>query len=338
MMYIEVSMHHFCTLFDKNYLFQGVALYRSLLRTTKQFNLYALCMDQTAHDMLRKLNQPNLIPVPLSEIENDETRIVRQRTTHGQFCWVCQPLICIYVLDHFRADMVTYLESDSLFFSDPTVLFKELEGYSVSLVPHRYTPKFDNTKNAGKFCVQFNAFRNDPQARQVLSFWKSNCYKYTKDKPLYFPGQSTLDAWPEQFKCVREIENIGAGVAPWNVQQYAIRNTGNGTYVNDVPLIFYHYHKYCRYDDGSHELGPYPLTKEVIDHIYAPYVKELDEVEKWIQSIDPTFIYRRELKKPKNFIPLVLSFLSEDMKEYLRTVIRKIKGTYNVYDSGFHKK
>lgn len=322
-------MYHFSTLFDKNYLPQGVALYRSLMKTAREFRLYTLCMDQASYDMILKLDQPNLVPIHLSEIENDETRAVRANTTHGQFCWVCQPLVCIYVLDKFKVDMVTYLEADSMFFSDPAVLFRELDGYSVSLVPHRYTPKFDNTERAGKYCVQFNAFRSDHEAREVLTFWKDCCYRYTKDNPGYFPGQITLDEWPGRFSCVREIEHIGAGVAPWNVQQYNIRKSNGSIYVNDVPLVFYHFHEYCRYDDGSHKLGEYPLTSGVVNTIYAAYVRELRTAKRWIQGIDPAFAYERVIKKPGSAKWLI--------KGSIRSLMRGKIGIYNVYRDSYFK-
>ena len=159
-----------------------------------------------------------------------------------------------------------------------------------------------------------------------------------KDKPTYYPGQTSLDEWPKLFKGVKEIAHIGAGVAPWNVQQYTLGTSKGGITVNDVPLIFFHYHQYSRYEDGSHELGAYPLKKDVIEYIYIPYMKELDEVEKWIQRSDTTFIYKRVIKNPKTLSQMILSFDSDDFKESLYTLSRKIRGTYNVYDSNFHKK
>ncbi len=332
-------MYHFCTLFDKNYLVQAVALYRSLERTAKQFTLYVLCMDQTAFDMIGKLHRQNLVSIHLSELlQDEETREVRGRTTHGQFCWVSQPLVCLYLLDRFKLDMVTYLEADSLFFSDPGGLFKELEGYSISLVPHRYTHAFDNTKEAGRYCVQFNAFRNNKEAREVLAYWKQSCFRYTKDRPAYYPGQTSLDDWPKLFQGVREIENIGAGAAPWNIQQYAVRKTDEDVLLNDTPLVFYHYHQYSRYADGSHELGFYPLTRDVIDAIYVPYIAELTSVEQWIRSIDPAFTYRRELKMPKTLFAVLASPGVDDIRTYVNTIRRKLKGTYNVFPADFHKK
>lgn len=320
-------MHHYCTLFDRNYLFQGIALYRSLEKTTNEFRLYVLCMDQTTYDMLRKLNQRNLVPIHLSEIVNDdEIRRVREGTTHGQFCWVSQPLACIYILDRFNVDMVTYLEADSIFFNDPEVLFEELGAFSVSLVPHRYTPKFNKAKTSGKYCVQFNAFRNDSLAREVLNYWKYSCFKYSKERPDYYPGQVTLDDWPIKFPGVKEIEHRGAGVAPWNVQQYNIHKFKDKIFVDDVPLIFYHFHQYSQYEDGSHELGAYPLTANVLHEIYSKYISELRDIEKWVQTLDPEFIYKRKMKKSKNPFRIIGS-----------SVLRKIKGTYNIYDDDFFK-
>lgn len=328
-------MHYFCTLFDKNYLFQGIALYRSLQRTTGEFNLYVLCMDQVTYEFIRKINAPALIPIHLSEIENKETRAVKEHTSHGQFCWVSQPLVCTYVLEKFTVDIITYLEADSMFFGDPSSLFEELAGYSVSVVPHRYTPRFDQTTISGKYCVQFNAFRNDPEAHEVLNYWKECCFKYTKDKPLYLPGQLCLDQWPEKFKCVKEIQNIGAGVAPWNVQQYAVSRSRDGVFVNGLPLIFYHYHQFCRYEDGSYELGSYPLTRDVIQHIYLPYMEALDAAEVWVKSIDFAFVYRKEIKKPKTLKELLRAPRPADIRPFLSDLLRKMKGTYNVYPADY---
>ena len=125
----------------------------------------------------------------------------------------------------------------------------------------------------------YDAMNKGLDAAEVLQYWRNCCFKYTKDKPLYVPGQITLDDWPDRFKRVREIEHLGAGVAPWNVQQYVIEKTNKGLRVNNKALIFYNYHQYCCYEDGSYDLGYYPLTRTVVENIYVPYVKTLMEVE-----------------------------------------------------------
>ena len=321
----------FCTLFDKNYLYQGVALHESLVHYAGDFRLYALCMDSTAYALLARMRSSSLIPVSVDEINTPEISAVRARTTHGQFCWVCQALICEFVLDRFQPEMTTYLEADSLFFSSPEPLFEELGTRSVSLVPHNYSPEFDNSPTAGRFCVQFNAFRNDAQAREVLRYWKECCFKYDRSAPQAYPGQTSLDDWPNRFDRVAVIRHAGAGVAPWNIRGYELTQTEAGPHVNGVPVVFYHFHQYGRVKGGSHELGGYPLSREVVDCFYRPYVSALRLAEHKVRALDPAFAHRREFADTVTFASLFRSFSREKAAAYLAALKRKVRGRYNVY-------
>jgi hypothetical protein len=333
-----VAGRTYCTLFDKNYLYQGVALHRSLIRQAGDFKLYALCMDSTAYALLSKLHSDSLIPISVDELMTPEVAAVRERTTHGQFCWVCQPLVCRFILDKFAPDMVTYLESDSLFFSDPEVLFEELGAKSVSVVPHNYSAEFDNSEGAGRFCVQFNAFRNDTAARRVLAHWKTECFKYDKSAPHSYPGQTCLDDWPTQFECVAIIENCGAGVAPWNVRGYEIRMDGPVPSVDGAPVVFYHYHQYGRRRDGAHELGSYPMTATVIDCFYRPYVREMRAAERVVHEIDPEFSHRREYPDDLTLLDVFTSPTRKSINGYIGVLKRKLRGRYNVYPDEYFSK
>ncbi|MDB4805033.1 hypothetical protein OAH16_00345 [bacterium] len=328
----------YCTLFDKNYLFQGVALYRSLVLHAGNFKLYVLCMDQVAHAFLSKMNLANLIPLSVEDMLTPELAEVRKRTTHGQFCWVCQPIICQYVLDRFGDEMVTYLESDSLFFSSPETLFEELGNRSVSLVPHNYSSEFDNSAAAGKFCVQFNAFRNDATGHEVLAYWRDWCFKYDKSAPNVYPGQTILDDWPKRFDGVAVIAHKGAGVAPWNIRGYELTIKDFIPHVNGVPVVFYHYHQYGRLKSGAHELGSYLMTKNVIDFFYRPYVIELRQAELAVRTLDPSFVYRREYADSPPLIGIFRLFSLTAIRAYLSIIKRKVRGRYNVYPDAYFKK
>lgn len=325
----------FCTLFDKNYLIQGVALYRSLVRNARDFRLYALCMDSAAFAMIEKLKFDSLIPVHIDNLITAEVAAVRQRTTHGQFCWVCQPLICRYVLDHFGVDMVTYLESDSLFFSDPEVLFDEIGPSSASLSPHNYSAEFANADVSGKFCTQFNAFRNDSAGRTILAHWRASCFTYDKSAPRAYPGQTGLDDWPERFEGVAVIRHPGAGVAPWNIRGYRLDAAGRVPTVDGLPVVFYHYHQYGRFKSGAHELGSYPLTRDVVDCFYRLYVAELREAELAVRAVDPKFIFRREYDDGVTLGDVLRSFSRARASAYLQVVKRKLRARYNVFPDSY---
>jgi hypothetical protein len=294
-------------------------------------------MDTTAYNTINSLGLIDLVPIHVDDLITKDIDIVREQTTHGQFCWVCQPILCLFVLDHYSEEMVTYLEADSMFFSDPELLFEELGEQSVSLVPHNFSPEFDNTDAAGKFCVQFNTFRNNKSAREVLTYWKSCCFHYNKLYPLVYPGQTSLDNWPERFDCVKIIQHPGAGVAPWNVQHVKLEMFGSAPSVNGVPIVFYHFHEYGRYRNGDHELGNYPLPQNIIDSVYKRYVKEIEIAAAMVHAIDPEFVFRREYENNKKLKEVFHQFSIQNAKRYYSVIKRKIRGTYNVYtDAYFH--
>ncbi len=315
-------MRSYVTLFDRNYLYQGVALYQSLEKHSQSaFQLYAICMDDLAFETLQKLDRKNFIPIRYTDFDTPETVAVRARTTHGQYCWTCQPLSCLYLLERFGLDRITYLEADSLFFADPEILFQELGENSVSLIAHRYSPQFDQTATSGKFCVQFNSFANNDNGRAVLNYWKKECFRYDKSRPTDFPGQTCLDQWESRFKSVKELQHLGGGVAPWNVQQYSISRSESGILVNGVPLVFYHFHAYGQYKDGSHELGGYPLSQNVVNLVYRPYAEAIRHAEAWVHQASPSFDYRKYIEKPRK------------LRARVSFHLRRLRGTWNVYKS-----
>ena len=327
----------YCTLFDKNYLFQGVALYQSLVRHGDGFSLYVLCMDEISYSVLYRMKLDSLIPLRVDDVLTPTLEEVRSRTSHGQFCWVCQPIICQYILEHFHAGMVTYLEADSLFFSSPEPIFKEMADKSITLVPHNYSSELDNSEAAGIFCVQFNAFRNNAVGLAVLEYWKGWCCKYNKSAPLEYPGQTNLDNWPNLFEGVSVIRNVGAGVAPWNISGYDLSVEDLIPHVDGLPVVFYHYHQYGRFTTGDHQLGNYPLSQKAIDVFYHPYVTALREAEKYVHSFEPEFAYRREYASTYIFTNVLVSLSVKSFKEYLSNIKNRIRGRYNILPDSYFK-
>lgn len=321
----------FCTVFDKNYLIQGLALYQSLVPHCKNFVLYCLCMDQIAADALAKLNYPNIKIVTMNDLNQSWIELAKSKMSWGQICWTMQPIICSYVLSQNESH-VTYLEADSYFFNKPEILFDEIGDKSISLVPHAFSPEALKHEDAsGIYCVQFNYFKNNEIAKKCLDYWRESCFKYNKNTPLYLPGQICLNDWETNFKDVAIVNHPGAGVAPWNVQKYKIEKTPT---VDGKPVVFYHYHQLARYPNGDFDLGTYPLSNEANEYLYIPYMKAILKAEKEIKESSPAFNYRREVNPLpgifNGFYDLFLKFKKNTLKTSLKPLIRKIKGVYNV--------
>jgi hypothetical protein len=120
---------------------------------------------------------------------------------------------------------------------------------------------------------------------QVLNWWRDRCIEwcYNRQEDGKFGDQKYLDDWTTRFEGVHVLKHPGAGVAPWNIQQFNIqRQDGVITITNlftkeSSALIFYHFHGLKFYTDNivSYTGTLYDITDEQKALIYQPYVLRL---------------------------------------------------------------
>ena len=286
-------MINFCTLFNSTYLTRGLAMYLSLEKYCPDFHLYVIAFDDGCYDTIRALQLKNATVISLHEFENDEMLKVRQTRTATEYCWTCTPISVDYCLNRFGLDSCTYIDADLLFFSNPAVLLDEMKTDSVLITEHRYTQEYDQTKVSGKYCVQFVSFKNDIRGQKVLQWWKQACldWCYNRVEDGRFGDQKYLDEWCERFEGVHELEHLGGGVAPWNMQQYHFSRY-NGSMVGQeittgrkFNLVFFHFHgfRYCKYNVFM-PAGPYQLNENLLALIYGPYIDSLHQSRKLLQQ------------------------------------------------------
>lgn len=287
-------MLNFCTLFNSIYLTRGLAMYYSLAEHCKDFHLYIFAFDDTSNEVLKELKLEKATVISLNSFESEELLAVKPTRTTAEYCWTCTPATITYCLDTFNLDSCTYIDADLFFFSDPNVLIDEIcEEDSVIITDHRYTPEYDQTATSGKYCVQFVYFKNDERGRTTLNWWKDACIEwcFSRFEDNKFGDQKYLDDWCERFKGIHELQHLGGGVAPWNVQQYTFSGDLErpvGT-VNEngkaFELIFYHFH-YLRYcEKKTFYLGTYSLTRNDLTYVYKPYIVALKKAKEIVLSI-----------------------------------------------------
>ena len=287
-------MHNFCTLFDANYLPRALVMYRSLVATGENFKLYVVCFDDLALEVLNKLKLANLIAIPLGNFESSALLAIKTQRTAAEYCWTCTPHVIRYVLDIYKLAQVTYLDADLCFYEKPSILLTEFKqtGASVMITDHRYTPRYDQSATSGIYCVQFMTFNADEYGLKVLQWWQDRCLEwcYARCEDGKFGDQKYLDDWPMRFERVHVLQHLGGGVAPWNVQQYGLSRHSDRLYVNELPLVFYHFHAYKYYADGRHDfVSLYHLNSEAVILLYRPYGLALLKAYEEIHRVAPDF-------------------------------------------------
>ncbi|GIV42886.1 MAG: glycosyl transferase [Bacteroidia bacterium] len=281
-------MEYFCTLFNQFYLARGLTMIESLLEHCSNAVIYVFAFDNETFNYLSSLQNPKIIPISLNDFEDEELLKVKKNRTITEYCWTSTSSTLLYLFKKYNLPQCTYLDADLFFYHSPEILIHELPyNKSVLLTEHRYTPQYDTSQKTGKFCVQFMTFKNNEEGLKALTWWREQCLKwcYARFENGKFGDQKYLDDWESRFPFVYVLQNLGGGVAPWNIQQYDLQE--NDFILHDsgksYPLVFYHFH-YVKFYDEYLELGRYKLSDEVITKIYKPYIQKLIEKEKILPS------------------------------------------------------
>jgi hypothetical protein len=321
-------MQNFCTLFDSLYLSRGVVMYESLKRNTADFHLFIFAFDDLAYEILTGLKLEKVTVISLSEFENHELLKVKQTRTKAEYCWTCTPSTIAYVLKTFNVVNCTYIDADLFFYKSPDYLTRELiEKKTVLITEHRYSKwsKIYEQKRAGRYCVQFITFTNDPESQIVLNKWKDQCIEwcFARYEDGKFGDQKYLDEWTLIYPNVHVMEHLGGGVAPWNVQQYLISSKKGIVYGIEkktkmkFDVIFFHFHFVRFGENNTVDIGWHYLSKSIISIFYKPYIKNILETENKLRNMNP------------NYKPFLFSNSATGIKEFLKITLKQIT-RYNI--------
>jgi len=268
-------MRHYTTLFDSKYLPQGLALYESLKKhSSEPFTLHVLAMDEDClHELYRVAGEDEeLSIIPIESLERSILKGIRETRTHQEFCWTCASQLSEYLLKSGLPE-VTYCDSDIWFMDDPEIVFAEIGERSVGVIPHRFADNADRPRleKSGRFNVSLVYFKNDATGQACLSKWARQCREQCSAKSC--GDQLHLNDWPEEYgdQCAI-INNIGVGVAPWNLSSYKVTADADGVYVDGTRICMFHFHELRQRPDGKFFLSHYRLRQEDKDLIYSQYV------------------------------------------------------------------
>lgn len=303
----------FCTLFDSNYLDKGLVLYDSMKAVMENFRLYILAMDEPCCQILKSMELPNVVVISLQEFEDEELRQIKQQRSRAEYCWTCTASLIGYVLEQYAEAFCTYVDADLYFFKDPKPLIEEMIAAqkSVQIVEHGFGTGRRariQEKNSGRFCVEFNTFRNDDSGWEVLSEWREQTRAHCSMQINEMGDQKYLTDWPEKYSQVHVLTHQGGGVAPWNIARFAVSEKTPGSITEkrtgrEYELVFYHFHHLEYRDDGYVDINVFKsglgAEKQLVENIYFPYLKALEEKK---QMLGKNFGMRPVIKSHPGFV------------------------------------
>ena len=282
-------MFYFCTYLDSNYLVKGLALYRSLIRHTASFRFWVLCFDDLAYETLKVLSLPRVVPISLKDFEEGDKELLQAQKNRSriEYYFTCTPSLPLYILRNCpEVDVITYVDADLFFFSDPSPIYEELGDKSILIVGHRFPTHHRQLERFGIYNVGLLSFRRDNNALQCLNWWRKSCIEWCYDRVEdgRFADQKYLDDWPARFLKVVVLQHKGAGLAPWNVAGYSLGLENGRVLIDSQCLVFFHFHGFKKigrllYDPN---LALYGVHSDSIlkGHIYKAYIRELHSINR----------------------------------------------------------
>ncbi len=240
--------YNFCTMFDVNYIPRGIALYDSCLKHCgNDFRMWMLCLDEESLGIMRALKLPNTQIITVSDLNDPDLLEVRPSRKMNEFAWTSKGPLVLYVMDRVNQnEIVTYLDADVFLFSSPEKLYANFDDFSIIITPHRFSSQnMQKTVDSGLYNAGIIHFRNNDTAKKCLLYWRNQCLDWCYDERGVgrIGDQKYLEEWPELYDGVLSLEHKGVNLAPWNIKNYVIKKINNDIFVDDDPLIWYHFHQ-----------------------------------------------------------------------------------------------
>jgi hypothetical protein len=285
-------VREFCTYFDQNYLPQGLALMRSLSKSS-DVRLWVLSLDDVTTRVLARLAPPHVRVLIVDDLLDHEPRLRLALTDRSplEFYYACTPRIIQLVFDRSSAPQgVTYIDADMFFFGPCETIFAEAPQAHVLIVEHDSGNKKAETER-GRFNVSLVHFADHGQARACLEWWGEATLRSTALGGDVWGDQKYLDEFPERFNGVHILTRPAGTLAPWNIwRRRLVRRSEDEVLADGFPVTVYHF---ARFLVISHHLFmPIRrdwLSRPVLTFIYRPYMRAIREAYRDIRKVAPEY-------------------------------------------------
>jgi len=316
----------YCTCFDHRYLPRGLALIDSLRRHGADDTIFVLCLNDLCFQAMTALAIPGVSLVQIQDLENTFPGLSDAKATRTtiEFYYTCSPAITEFALNNAPdAQSVAYLDADLWFFDSPDAVYAEIGDASTAIIPHNFAKHRKKREKFGVYNVGWVSFARSEEGMRCLRWWRESCVRwcYGRVEGDLFADQGYLSQFASIAPGTKVLRQKGANTAPWNIGNYRVSRRGDRVYVDDDPLVFFHFHGVDR-DFGifyfdNHRLYGAPHTISIRNDIYRPYIADLLKMEVLARSVLPEAGASRVALRGS-------SFLGIDLKNLRRQTQRKV--------------
>lgn len=289
---VNVENQHrplYYTLSDAKFSPRTLAMLKSLRKFDAFSKLIFFHFDDISNSQLEVFQNHNIETILISKFigESNFLQIANSRN-YVEMMWTLPSILAEELLrSHNNAQVtdIVYLDADLYFFSSPVVILSEIPVGKISIVRHNFSERLARAfPNSGTYNVSWVSFPNSKLGLECAETWAAQCKLLCPSIPtilngkLVYGDQLYLEDWPSNYQgSVHVIESIGAGVAPWNYENYVFSSQLPFT-VDGIPVIFFHF--------SSHQFGfwlarkmgrVYSAVKPIPSGLYRVYEEELAE-------------------------------------------------------------
>lgn len=169
-------------------------------------------------------------------------------------------------------------------------MWREFGESSILLVEHRFPAHRQSALENGRFNVGVLAYRRDENGLKCLNWYRERCLEWCFDRHENgkYGDQKYLDEFPALFQGVCIVQHEGVNAAPWNMENLELSERNGQFFVNDLPLIVFHFHALKTFPIGffdpcarSRHYGGIPSGWRPI---FAAYLRAMKQTLSWART------------------------------------------------------
>ncbi len=237
------------TIVSANYLAYARLLGESIKLTNSCFDFKILIVDRRTPIIEQAINDSGLDVTYADDLPLPDLERLFYKYDIMELNTALKPT---FLKQMFRIgyENVIYLDPDIRVFSPLTPVLDALNGDSIVLTPHSLAPVMDSMRpsdvdflRGGAYNLGFIGLKRSEQSCAMLDWWESRCLGMGFNDQVFgtFVDQKWIDLVPCYFSNVNILRHPGCNVAYWNLHEREIFSKSSGFYINNQPLIFFHF-------------------------------------------------------------------------------------------------